>query len=123
MLFYFLLRVGEYTNPRTYRRTDGLKVHTTRKKIEVGNVGFFKVGRLIPCAATLKNLLTADLVVLKISNQKNGRMGQTINQHATFTPECPAKALTHIVFDILSNGGTDTTLLCAFKDNTGWTPV
>ena len=47
--FYFLLRVGEYTKPRTVVK-DGKRVRTTRtKKIVVGNVGFFHTGVVIPC--------------------------------------------------------------------------
>ena len=39
--FYFLLRVGEYTKPRTVLK-DGKCVRATRtKQFVVGNVGFF----------------------------------------------------------------------------------
>ena len=43
----------------------------------------FKDGVVIPHIQPLDVLLTADLAVTKKSNQKNGKMGQTIRQHAT----------------------------------------
>ena len=47
-------------------------------------------------------------------------MGQTITQHATGTPEFPVLALAHIIHDIISNGGTNKTLLCLVWDVKGW---
>ena len=47
-------------------------------------------------------------------------MGQTVTQHATGTLECPVLALAHIIHEILSNGGTNDTLLCSVWDGTGW---
>ena len=73
--------------------------------------------------APLATLLTADLATLKISNQKNGRMGQTITQHSTGSALCPINALAHIVHKILSEGGTDDTLICSVGDKGTWTPV
>ena len=121
--FYFLLRVGEYTKPRTVMR-DGKQVSETRtKKFIVGNVGFFCNRVKIPRTPVLSKLLREDIVVLKISNQKNRRMGQTITQHATSNTEFPAKVLAHIVNDILSNGGDDNTLICSVLVKGTWTPV
>ena len=78
----------------------------------------FKDGVVIPLAPPLDVLLTSDLAVMNISNQKNGSMGQTITQHATGTTECPVTALSHIVHGILSNGGNDDTLLCSVWNGT-----
>ena len=47
-------------------------------------------------------------------------MGKTITQHATGTPECPVLALAHIIHEILSNGGTNDTLLCSVWDGKDW---
>ena len=118
--FYYLLRVGEYTRPRFVVR-NGKKVPATRtKQFSVGNVGFFKEGTVLPRTSMLEVLLTADLAVLKITNQKNGRMGQTITQHATGSTACPVAALAHIVNDILVNGGNDETLLCSVYIGSKW---
>ena len=78
---------------------------------------------MIPCMEPLTTLITADLATLKISNQKNGKMGQTITQHSTGSYLCPIKALAHIVHYILSEGGTNDTLLCSVGDKESWTLV
>ena len=123
MAFYFLLRVGEYTKPWTVRR-DGKCITATRtNQFVVGNVGFFRDGIISPRTLSLDVILTEDLATLKISNQKNGRMGQTITQHATDRVMCPVRALVHIVHNILSEGGDNETLLCSVKNNTEWVPV
>ena len=118
--FYFLLRVGEYTQPK-YTMRQGKKVPATRtRQFTVGNVGFFRNGRIVPRSSSLRTLLACDLVSLKITNQKNGRMGETIAQHAIDGNACPVKALARIVHHIKSNGGTDSTLICSFFDNNKW---
>ena len=121
--FYYLLRVGEYTKPR-YVIQQGKKVPATRtRQFTVADVGFFKEGRLMPRSSSLDTLLTCDMGVLKISNQKNGRMGETITQEATGTAMCPVRALAHLVHHILSNGGSNDTLLCSFYTNNKWEHV
>ena len=51
-------------------------------------------------------ILHADLATLKIKNQKNGRMRQTIH-HDSFASElCPCKALARWIRYILNNGGS-----------------
>ena len=121
--FYFLLRVGEYTKPRFTIR-NGKKVAAPRtKQFSVGNVGFFKDGNVIDRSSSLNILRTADLVVLKITNQKNGRMGQTITQHASGTSACPVSALAVIVHDTLTNGGNDDTLLCSVNTGAAWVDI
>ena len=123
MAFYFLLHVGEYTKPRLVVR-NGKKVPATRtKQFVVGNIGFFKNGVVIPRTSPLDVLLTADLAVMKISNQKNGRMGQTTTQHSSGTPACPVSALAHVVYDILSNGGNKDTLLCSVWKGKAWVDI
>ena len=103
---------------------DGKRVRTTRtKKIVVGNVGFFHNNVVILCTAHLATLLTADLATMKISNQKNGRMGQTITQHSTASALCPIQALSHIVHIIISKGGTDDTLLFSVGYKGTWNLV
>ena len=66
--FYFLLQVGKYTKPRFLRRDRKLIPATRTKQFTIGNVGFFKEGKLIELTAPLEVLLTADLVTLKITN-------------------------------------------------------
>jgi hypothetical protein len=121
--FYYLLRVGEYTQPRFVYR-NGTKVRATRtKQFIVGNVGFFAGDRLLPRNSSLSTLLSATAATLKITNQKNGRMGDTIHQKAVGGPNCPVAALASQVHHILSNGGTDDTLLCAYYQDNEWHTV
>jgi hypothetical protein len=118
--FYYLLRVGEYTQPRFIYR-GGQKVRATRtKQFTVGNIGFFKNNTLVPRTATLHELLSCTAATLKISNQKNGRMGDTIHQEALGTANCPVRALARRVHHVLSNGGNDNTLLCAYYKEDSW---
>ena len=115
--FYYLLRVGEYTKPRLVLR-NGKQVRATRTvQFTVSNVGFFKDGKIVPRNSPLEVLLSCDAATLKISNQKNGRMGETIHQEAVEKECCPIRALAIRVHHILINGGTNDTLLCDYFDN------
>lgn len=89
----------------------------------MGNVGFFKDGKLVPRTSPLEQLLDCDLCTLKISSQKNGRMGETITQHSTGKDVCPVKAVAHIVHHIIDNGGTEETLLCHYYADDEWHTV
>jgi hypothetical protein len=91
----------------------------------VKDVGFFKDNKILPRRSTLRNLLLADQATLKITNQKNGRMGETIT-HETIQNEShgPVTALARRVHHILDNGGNEETLLCDYLDDDGnWTSV
>jgi hypothetical protein len=115
--FYYLLRVGEYTNPK-YVSRNGHKERSTRtRQFTVGCVGFFKDGKVLPRTSPLSLLLTSDAATLKISNQKNGRMGETIHQRSIDKDECPVKALAHRVNHILTHGGSTDSLLCQYGDH------
>ena len=84
--------MGEYTRPRTIVR-QGKRIPATRtKQFSFNNVGFYKNGKVVSRMAPLSVLLQCDAATLKITNQKNGRMGQTIHQHATHKDICPAAA-------------------------------
>ena len=111
--FYYLLRVGEYTKPK-FTTVNGQQVRATRTvQFALKNVGFFQKGHIVPRASPLSELLEADSCTLKISNQKNGRMGQTIHHHATGKPHsCPVQALARRVHHILSNNGTSDNIIC-----------
>ena len=121
--FYYLLQVGEYTKPK-FAVQNGKQVPAARtQKIVVRNMGFFENGKTLKRNAPLAKILTADLAVLKITNQKNGRMGQTITQHATSYSTCPVKVLAHIVHNIVSLGSNYKTLLCAVHNGTSWQDI
>ena len=120
--FYFLLRSGEYTKPRTVKR-NGKMVRATRTiQFRVCDVGFWKDNTILSRKSTLNLLLSADSATMKITNQKNGRTGQTLHQETT-GPQGAVAALAHRVFHILSNGGTDRQLLCDVFHDDAWISV
>ena len=122
--FYYLLRVGEYTQPKYVYRNNQRCRATRTVQFQVKSVGFFKDGKVIPRTSPLNVLLSCDAATLKITNQKNGRMGDTIHHEAITKDECPIKALALQVFHIMSNKGDDNSLLCAVCDiNQEWTMV
>ena len=111
--FYYLLRVGEYTRARTSSRSSKRTIN-----FQVRDVGFWKNGKILPRNSPLHVLLTADACTLKITNQKNGRMGETIHQQAlTNNKSCPVRALAQRVYHILSHGGTTDTPICDFMNS------
>ena len=58
--FYYLLRVGEYTQPK-FITVDGKKVRATRTvQFSMENIGFFKDNKILPRKSNLKTLLEAD---------------------------------------------------------------
>jgi hypothetical protein len=118
--FYYLLRVGEYTKPRTITRNT-VRVSATRtKQFRYNNVGFFNKNEVISRKMPLSSLLQCDSATLKISNQKNGRMGETIHQKSTRSNLCPIKALAHRIDHINAHNGGDDRLLCDYFDNGEW---
>ena len=114
--FFYLLRIGEYTLPPNGKQ----KQRKRTVNFRVQDVGFWKAGRILPRASPYHILASADSATLKITNQKNGRMGQTIHQEATQKAVCPVKSLAFIVSHILSNGGTEANYICEYHNGTAW---
>ena len=115
--FYYLLRVGEYTKPRTYTKNGETKRATRTVQFSLAHIGFFKNNKILPRKSPLDKLMTADSCTLKITNQKNGRMGETIHQYAIDDKHCPVKALARRTHHIFTNGGTTDNLLCDVYDS------
>jgi hypothetical protein len=87
-------------------------------QFQVNNVGFYKSGKLLPRTAPLHILLSADAATLKITNKKNGRMGQTIHLETISKDHSPVKALARRTNHILKHGGTEDSLLCMYHNGT-----
>ncbi len=120
--FYFLLRSGEYTKPRKVRR-NGKWVRATRtKQFRVGDIGFWKDGKPLSRLSSLQTLLSADSATMKISNQKNGRVGETIHHQSTGDNGAVAQ-LARRVHHILSHGGTEENLICDVCVDDNWISV
>ena len=117
--FFYLLRVGEYTKPRRVKISGVWRRATRTQQFRVQDVGFFKDGKVVSRTSPLLALLAADAATLKISNQKNGKMGQTIHQESTGSQGAVA-CLAQRVHHILSNGGSDSQLICEVKKGQEW---
>ena len=123
--FFYLLRVGEYTQPRMTKKNGKWTRATRTVQFHVGDIGFFKDGQILSRRANLQTLLTADSATLKITNQKNGRMGETIH-HETVKDVAhgPIQALARRVHHILSNGGNEDNLICDVLNEDGqWNTI
>ena len=78
--FYFLLRSGEYIRPHMVQQYLQM-VHAARtKQFCVMDIGFWKEGKILSRNSEFHILDQAGVVTLKISNQNNVRMGQTLHQ-------------------------------------------
>ena len=120
--FYFLLRSGEYTKPRLVKR-NGQMVRATRTvQFRVKDVGFWKDGHILTKNSPISVLLQADSATMKITNQKNGRTGQTLHQEST-GPDGAVASLARRVHHILSNGGNDGQLICDVFEDDAWASV
>lgn len=114
--FYYLLRVGEYTNKTTRPSTK----QTVQFKFE--DITFFKKdkhGRLqcLPRSAAASLISTADSATLKLDNQKNGYKGVCINQEANGDPlNCPVRALGRRFLHLRRNGADDSTTLSTYYE-------
>eukprot|EP00957_Ditylum_brightwellii_P101085 7704167-Ditylum_brightwellii.AAC.1 len=115
--FSFLLRVVKYTLPRKVKRNGKWKRVARTVQFQLNNVGFYKEGHLLPRDAPLNVLLQANAVTLKITNQKNGYMGQTIYLPTIDKEHSPVKVLARRVHHILRNRGIDEDLICMFESN------
>ena len=119
--FFYLLRSGEYTKPR-YVTQNGKRRSATRTiQFRIKDCGFFDGCVAIDKkTATLDMLVNATSATLRMNNQKNGRMGECIHHEAVKdTIFGPTQALARRVFHILSNGGTEESLICEYKTSVG----
>jgi len=117
--FYFLLRVGEHTH-RTKNSTKKSRRNLTRtQQFRVGDITFRRHGKVISNTADIRTLLSADEATMCISNQKNGKKGQSIHHEAFDGEDCPVKALARRVAHIMSHTNNARTMLGTFFDNGG----
>ena len=102
--FFYLLRVGEYTEP--YRNKRKRTIPLRRKDIRL-----WKNGVLLPHNAPLQTLLAADSATIRVENQKNGHKGATVHHGAIGKHHCPVKALARRVHNIFWGSNSDEALL------------
>ena len=121
--FYFLLRVGQYTDPQTVTRRNGETVQATHtKQFRLGDIGFFKDKNPLLRNSPLEVLQSADSATMTIDNQKNGIRGQTLH-HQTTGDAGAVDALAFRVHHILSNGGNEDNLICDVYTDKKWSSI
>jgi len=108
LAFYFLLRVGEYTQPKAGRST-------RTQQFRLQDVLFFVNKQPISFAQLRQNPNLPDMVRLRIDNQKNGRCGQIIAHRAIPLICCPVKACVARVLALLDDNASPDTLICAYR--------
>ncbi len=86
IVFFYLLRVGEYTTP-----------HHTRTKRTISlrdcNIRLWYQGKIISHLAGLQALLQADSATISIAHTENGTKGAVVHHDAIGGPICPVAAL------------------------------
>ena len=110
--FYYLLRVGEYTHTSSTMRR-----RTVQFRIK--DITLWRNGKVIPNSAPLRKLLQADEATLRITNQKNGKKNQCINNTCTGTIASPIKSIARRVHNIMQNGGDANTIISLVNDKNG----
>ena len=78
-------------------------------------MGFYKGSFQLPRNSPLHLLLQADSATLKITNQRNGHMGQTIHQESFASDLCPCKVLARRIHHILTNRGSTESYICKYR--------
>jgi len=95
--FFFLLRVGEYTQSS---KRDRKKKRTVPLRVQ--DITLWKDARPIPHSAPLANLLTATSATIKIGNTKNGTKNATVHHHAVGGIVCPVAAMARRIHAVRS---------------------
>ena len=112
--YLYLLRVGEYTKPRKQTRT---------VQFRLKDVLFWKDSTAMdPRSTPISTLLTANAATLRIENQKNGIKNQIIHHERATNNNgvCPVDLLLKLVTELLKDGASSDTLLCAYNMNGTW---
>jgi len=80
---------------------------------------FFANGKEIQPQLLQTHAKKVNLVSLTIDNQKNGNQGQTLSHHALKKGNicCPIHTLVSQTIDLIWDGATPKTLICAFGES------
>ena len=115
--FYYLLRVGEYTN-KGRGQQDASTTQTQQFKLKdialFGTNSLGKLYRISPNAREFE-IMNATCATMKLDNQKNGWKGVCINhEHNGDHVHCAVRALGRRFIHIRRNTADDTTPLSAY---------
>jgi hypothetical protein len=93
IVFFYLLRVGEYTTPHWARAKRTIPLRNC-------NIRLWYRGHIIPHSAGLRALMRADSATTCIAHTKNGTKGAVVHHDAIGGPICPVAALARRVANI-----------------------
>ena len=110
--FYYLLRVGEYTQKRR-------KGNTRTIQFRWCDIAFKNGNTIVPRDAPAGDILGATAATLRLSNQKNGIRGSLIHRSATGGTFCPVRALARRFIHMRTNCASDNDILSSFWDHLG----
>ena len=112
IVFYYLLRIGEYTPKGTRNNSK------QTEEFKMGDITFFakdKQGNLrcLPRNATSDLIAAADGTIMKLDNQKNGWKAACIHQEVNGEHmKCPVRALARRVSHLRQHKASGKTFLC-----------
>ena len=113
--FNCILRCGKYTAPKYVLQIYGtLKRAMRTKQFMVRDLGFWKGSCQLPRNSPLFLFLQADSVTLKVTNQKNSRISQTIHHDYFASDLYPCKTLARWIHKILRNSVDTESYICEY---------
>ena len=110
--FYYLLRVGEYTQKSKKKKTRTIQFRLRDIAFKNGNV-------LIPFDAPAAEFLKATAATMRLSNQKNGIRGSLIHRSAMRGRFCPVKALVRRFLHLRDNNALKDDIISSYYDHLG----
>ncbi len=93
IVFFYLLRVGEYTLPARSRKQRTIPLRKC-------DIRLWQKGVMLHHSAGFNTLLSADRATICIANTKNGTKGAVVHHKAFGGPHCPVAALARRVANI-----------------------
>jgi hypothetical protein len=126
--FYWLLRVGEYTTKQqaVKGKRRSRKKKTRTRQFRHKDCSFFEINSrgdmiVLPPGAEAERILGADGATMWLSNQKNGKKGQSVSHHS-FKDDvqgCPVRALARRYLHGRAHDGSGNALVCSYWDELG----
>jgi len=93
LAFFFLLRVGEYT--QTTDKRDKQTVPIRRQDVKL-----WRKNKLLDHRLPFEELISADAVTIRLENQKNGFKGAILHHYASHQDLCPVRSAVLLVHPI-----------------------
>ena len=126
--YYWLLRVGEYTTKQQSGKgaRKPRKKKTRTRQFRHRDCTFFEIDAggnmiMLQAEASEERILNADGATMWLSNQKNGKKGQSVSHHAfkKYKRGCQMRALERRYLHGRKNDGSGNALICSYWDEMG----